>query len=419
MELNLKLKFEPSLEKEFLDQFVDLYIIRAGLILAAVLLCLFGCFDFYLFSKSYPETLTIRFLIILPVLVATFLFSFAKFFKKRYALFSFVAAIVFTYGVLAMMYISDTDEYGHYNFVAAVPLIIMWIPLFSFLRFFQTLLLIGAILFGYIFVFLISLDSSIALSDNPDLPILLNNSLIVFAASTLGLIGCFFYEKLNRKDFILLRTLDAEKKRSDELLHSILPIPIADRLKEAPSVIADRFDSVSVLFADIEGFTKLSLKLTAEELVNFLNKIFSRFDKLVQKHGLEKIKTIGDAYMVAGGLPSPDPNYLTSIADLALDMVEYLKNNEELKSQGVNLRIGIHCGPVVAGVIGLSKFSYDLWGDTVNTSSRMESTGIVGRINVSESVKLLLENDYNFENRDLIDVKGKGKMQTYFLIGKK
>jgi len=213
--------------------------------------------------------------------------------------------------------------------------------------------------------------------------------------------------------------LRAEQEKSERLLLNILPEMIADRLKQGQINIADGFAEVTVLFADIVGFTKISSRTSPAELVELLNKIFSAFDCLSEKYGLEKIKTIGDNYMVAGGLPLPCKNHAESIAEMAIEMQqEILKFSDEC-GEPLNIRIGINTGPVVAGVIGTKKFIYDLWGDAVNTASRMESQGLPGKIQVSSSTYKLLCDKYLLEKRGKINVKGKGAMITYFLIGKK
>ena len=213
--------------------------------------------------------------------------------------------------------------------------------------------------------------------------------------------------------------LERERQKSENLLLNILPRPIAQRLKEDQSVIADYFDSTTVLFTDIVSFTKLSENLTPSELVQFLNKIFTSFDNLVENYQLEKIKTVGDAYMVAGGFPEPRGDHVEAVADLALEMRESLSKFHTEKNQTVCMRTGIHTGPAVAGVIGTKKFIYDVWGDTVNTASRMESHSIDGQIQVSQATYKVLKDKYILAKRGMVEIKGKGKMMTYFLQGKK
>lgn len=209
--------------------------------------------------------------------------------------------------------------------------------------------------------------------------------------------------------------LKYQKEQTERLLLNILPKPIAERLQEKPQIIADSFSEVTVLFADLVGFTDFSAQKSPTELVEFLNLIFSKFDLLSQQHGLEKIKTIGDAYMVVGGLPTYRADHAEAIARMALDMQASLDSVNHNLGQSFCLRIGINIGPVVAGVIGLTKFIYDLWGDTVNVASRMESSGIPGEIQVTEVVYERLKDKFTFKKRGDIPIKGKGKMTTYFL----
>ncbi|ERT05379.1 sensory box protein [Lyngbya aestuarii BL J] len=211
--------------------------------------------------------------------------------------------------------------------------------------------------------------------------------------------------------------LQSQKEQTEKLLLNILPQPIAERLQKKSGIIADYFQDVSVLFADLVGFTDFSSEATPAQILEILNSIFSHFDQLSQHYGLEKIKTIGDAYMVVGGLPLYHPDHLKAIAKMALDMQTNLTLFNQQTGNNFLLRIGIHAGPVVAGVIGLSKFSYDLWGDTVNVASRMESNGVSGQIQVTSEVYERLKEQFVFALRGSIPIKGKGEMTTYFLIG--
>ncbi|MCT7965235.1 response regulator [Laspinema sp. D1] len=213
--------------------------------------------------------------------------------------------------------------------------------------------------------------------------------------------------------------LKFQQDQTEALLLNILPQPIATRLQKGESPIADHFEEVSVIFADLVGFTEFAANRTPKKLLELLNKIFSRFDKLAKQHNLEKIKTIGDAYMVVGGLPVPCADAIFEVAQMALDMQGELAQLNQHTGQTFELRIGIHIGPAIAGVIGMSKFIYDLWGDTVNTASRMESSGLPGKIQVTEAVYERLKDRFEFEQRGLISVKGKGEMLTYWLSGKR
>lgn len=228
-------------------------------------------------------------------------------------------------------------------------------------------------------------------------------------------LSVYLYERLKQNEFYTRRELEIAREKSEQLLLNVLPESIAERLKQETSTIADCFNEVSVLFADIVGFTELSSRVSAAELVQLLNEIFSMFDQLAEKHGVEKIKTIGDAYMVVSGLPTPRKDHAFAIADMALDMQKTLADFNQKNGKSFRIRIGISAGPAVAGVIGLKKFTYDLWGDTVNTASRMESHGIAGYIQVCEAFYQSSKDKYLFEERGAILVKGKGEMTTYLL----
>ena len=204
---------------------------------------------------------------------------------------------------------------------------------------------------------------------------------------------------------------------NERLLLNILPEPVAARLRGGAQLIADRFDDVTLLFADIVEFTRLSATMSPSELVTILNEIFTVFDELVDRYGLEKVKTIGDAYMMVGGLTDGVPDHTARIAGMALQLADRMGSIGSARQHRIMLRIGIHRGPVVAGVIGTKRFIYDLWGDTVNLASRMESLGVPGRIQVTHAVRECLAEEFTFEPRGLIEVKGKGPMPTWFLTG--
>ena len=221
------------------------------------------------------------------------------------------------------------------------------------------------------------------------------------------------------KEIKYQKQIKIEQEKSDKLLLNILPESIAERLKNGESLIADDFEDSTVLFADLAGFTKLSSTISATDVVMQLNSIFSLFDGLLIKYSLEKIKTIGDCYMLVGGLPKPDKNHADSVARMALEMLATIEQINTKTNQSLKVRIGINSGPVAAGVIGREKFIYDLWGDTVNVASRMETFGSNSKIHVSSNTYLQLKDYYNFTKRDKINIPGKGTMQTYFLNSRK
>jgi class 3 adenylate cyclase len=214
--------------------------------------------------------------------------------------------------------------------------------------------------------------------------------------------------------------MEAQYDRSEALLSNMLPASIAERLKEpGRGVIADKYDDASVLFADIVGFTERASSSAPADLVRFLDRLYSAFDALVDKHGLEKIKVSGDSYMVVSGVPRPRPDHAQALADFALDMANVAAGLKDPHDDAVPLRVGMACGPVVAGVVGSRRFFYDVWGDAVNVASRMESTDSVGRIQVPEAMHARLKDDFVLQERGSIDVKGKGPMRTWYLIGRK
>ena len=241
-------------------------------------------------------------------------------------------------------------------------------------------------------------------------------ALILGLANCGGMLICYQMDISARREFTAMRLLDEERERSERLLLNILPAPIAERLKASGDSIAEHSDGVTVLFADIVGFTPLSANKTPQALVELLNRIFSEFDALADMHGLEKIKTIGDAYMAVAGLPNPWPDHAPRAARMALAMLDVTARIAAETGEQLALRIGLDSGPVVAGVIGRRKFTYDLWGDTVNTASRMESHGVPGAIHCTETTGMLLQGAFQLQARGSMVIKGKGEMNTFLLL---
>ena len=243
-----------------------------------------------------------------------------------------------------------------------------------------------------------------------------------FFVANIGAVSAIAFVLLRR--FILekdqaQKLLRVEQERSERLLLNVLPKEIAATLKAGEGTIADHYDCASVMFADLEGFTPLSAEMAPVEMVELLNEIYSHFDALVEKHDLEKIRTIGDNYMVASGVPRRRPDHAQVLARLALDMCAYLSTLPPRNGRRISFRMGINSGPVIAGVIGRKKFAYDLWGDTVNTASRMESHGVGGKIQVTRDTYELIKDEFICEPRGTMTVKGKGELETWFLVGPK
>lgn len=213
--------------------------------------------------------------------------------------------------------------------------------------------------------------------------------------------------------------LEFEKEKSERLLLNILPVAIAERLKQGNHTIAERFESVTVLFADLIGFTSFANRTDPEDLVALLNDLFSRFDHIADVHGLEKIKTIGDSYLVVGGLPEPRPDHAVAVAEMGLEMITALGEMNQAHGTDLSLRIGLNTGPVVAGVIGRKKFTYDLWGAAVNLASRMQSSGLPNRVHLPADTYELLKNNFHLTERGMVECKGVGPIRTYLLDGKK
>jgi adenylate cyclase len=270
---------------------------------------------------------------------------------------------------------------------------------------------------AFLVVFLLTGLAGEALFSDADLPVWFTSTMLALnvigtASVAFTLLATFAHQRN-----AALTALRAEQEKSEALLLNILPRPIAERLKAAPDTIADDFAAASILFADVVGFTPLSQRLPPAELVGVLDRLFSQFDVLVERHGLEKIKTIGDCYMAASGVPDPGPDHARKAALLALEMRDVLATSGVAGQPGLELRIGINSGPVVAGVIGTKRFLYDLWGDAVNTASRMESHGTPGEIQITGATYELLKDEFVCRRRGTILVKGKGMMETWYLVG--
>lgn len=261
-----------------------------------------------------------------------------------------------------------------------------------------------------LFVVLVALSPFLGTRETNALPLWLVTLLFVLNISTVSSIV-----------FILLATfvhqLGRERARSEGLLLNVLPKTIADRLKQRPGVIADAYEEATILFADVVNSTPLTRDLSPREMVSLLDEYVAHFDQLALRHGLEKIRTIGDNWMGVAGVPQPHDDHARRAARMALDMLDYVRKRQRSNARCLEFRIGLNSGPVVGGVIGRSKFVFDIWGDPVNVASRMESTGVPGRIQIGPDTRALLDNEFVLEPRGAVEVKGRGPMETWFLVG--
>jgi guanylate cyclase len=270
---------------------------------------------------------------------------------------------------------------------------------------------------AFVLVFVFTGVAGEVLFRDADLPVWFTSTMLVLNVIGAGSVAFTLLASFAHQRDTALTALRVEQEKSERLLTNILPSSIAERLKAAGETIADHFGSASILFADVVGFTALAQRLAPDEVVGILDELFSHFDMLVERHGLEKIKTIGDAYMAAAGVPDPSRDHARRTALLALDMREAVATSAVAVRFGLELRIGINSGPVVAGVIGSKRFLYDLWGDAVNTASRMQSQSTPGEIQITRATYELLKDEFVCRPRGTILVKGKGEMETWYLVG--
>jgi class 3 adenylate cyclase len=410
---------DAALEAEFAREHFDLDVRRFtqfSLALATIGFLAFGLQDAFLLPELHGQAWAIRYGLFGPIGAAVFAFTFAR----AYARFHAPAMVLFGLSLNAVVLwigaIAPPAGFFIYNgyavlFVTLGPFIARMNVMTQLVYTALTLFLFAAIS-----KFVSHPETAIAISTGATL-------------AAMGLIGALVARKLEmqaRQMFLQRKTIrkqlveiDLERAKSEALLLNILPVTVAARLKADGGAIADAFADVTVLFADIVGFTRMAERLTPVEVVRRLSELFSAFDDLAEELGVEKIKTIGDAYMAASGLSLDAARGAHAMAEMALGMLRRVDEFSGRYADPINVRIGLNSGPVVAGVIGKKKFIYDIWGDAVNTASRMESHGTPGRVHVSRETRQRLESEYVFEARGDIEVKGKGVMQTHYLIRRK
>ena len=344
--------------------------------------------------------------VLLALMVTTYLVTYSQAFIERHQALMLVIACVISVGDIRLASSNSTEG------LVASGFFLLAVQVFAVYGVFR-LRFPAATAAGWItmalYLVLLSLGGYLPATSLP------RHGLALLAANLTGMLVCYQMDLAVRQAFVALREAAHERARSDRLLLNILPESIAERLKGSPDSIADHSAEVTVLFADLVGFTKLSASKSPQDLVRLLDRIFTEFDALAERHGLEKIKTIGDAYMAAAGLPTPRADHAAAAAHMARDMLTVVAQVAAETGEVLAVRIGMNSGPVVAGVIGRKKFIYDLWGDTVNTASRMESHGIPGTIQCTQATADLLRPGFALQSRGAVQVDGKGEMQTWLL----
>jgi class 3 adenylate cyclase len=413
------LRFKPALEQLFLTDYAQrtLLVGRIACVMGTALYAIFGFLDPWVFPQSLKQTWFIRFGVIEPIMISITLFSFTPYFARHMQIALMALAITASSGVYAQLIAAYPIEPGFTAYCSGLLLITLWAYTIARLRFVYASLTGWLITVGYILTACIDQSVLSQGANGVQVAQFMNNVFMLLSSNIIGMIAGYKLEYHIRRDFLTQHDLADAQARTEQLLVNMLPVPIAKRLLEGNGHLVDRCESVSVLFADVVGFTQLAKRYTPERLVQLLESLFGRFDALVHRHGLEKIKTIGDCYMVAGGLLFPQPNHANTTIELAQDMLKVMADINRDYDENLELRIGVSTGPVVAGVIGQLRFTYDLWGDTANTASRMESHGVPGRIQISEWTRTLLGETYEYESRGPIFVKGQGGMQVYLIKG--
>lgn len=383
--------------------------VRVAIVIAALLYAVFAILDFIVIPDGRWKALALRFGLVVPVLVLGYFATYHNYFKKNVQY--LVIVIVYVAGLGIAMIAYTYQEIRSELHLTGTLLPIFWAFIYSGLRFKNALIVSLLLVVTYDVIFFGLSGFSIET--------LVSYNFFLLTCLIIGVLGGYTIESYFRRDFVNQQVIKDEKQKNEQLLLNILPKNIADELKTQPGTIAKDYDQITVLFADLVGFSAWSLKNTAHDIVRLLNEIFSIFDSLTDKYNLEKIKTIGDAYMVTNNLRDIDHSNVESVAHFATDILRVVRSYNQRNNQNVRLRIGIHTGPAVAGVIGVKKFVYDVWGSTVNVASRMEATCPVDQIQVSVATYELLKHKFVFEDRGKIELKGHGDLQAYLLKGEK
>jgi adenylate cyclase len=390
---------------------------RLALVLGLVVYSIFGILDIYAVPISRDAVWTIRFAIVAPIIILALFASYHRRFEKYIQPFTCAVVIVSGLGIVAMISIAREVEFGNRFYFTGLILVSMWAYGLTRLRFGYAVLANIVIMIGYEYA---TIQLKQLMSTETGILIFTTYNFFFIGANVVGMFTSYYLERYTRRDFLQKYTIEAQRDRADKLLYNVLPENIAERLKQSGDTIADEYSSASVLFADIVNFTPISSRFGPLEVVEMLNELFSSFDELVDKYGVEKIQVAGDGYMVAAGVPRPRPDHARVIALLALDMLECVKTGNFLGGKHpIEIRIGLNTGSLIAGVIGRKKYFYALWGDMVNTASRMESHGESGKIQITREMYEVLQDEFECEYIGEVDLKGKGKTEAWHLLGRK
>jgi len=414
-----KLRFPSEVEAQFREDYHanTVSTTRLALVLGLILYSLFGILDIYAIPISKDIVWIIRYGIVAPVILLTLVASYSAMFQKYTQALMCLVVAVSGLGIVAMISITREAEFGNRFYFTGLILISMWGYSLSRLRFWYAVLANLMIMIGYEFG---SIVVKQLLESETGIVIFTMHNFFFLGANVIGMFGSYYLERYTRRDFLQKYTIQAQRDQADRLLYNILPERIAEKLKLSGETIAEEFNSTTVLFADIVNFTPISARFGPREVVDMLNEVFSHFDELVDKYGVEKIQVAGDAYMVAAGIPTFRADHATVLAQLALDMLKYVKEEEFLGGKHpIEIRIGLNSGSLIGGVIGRKKYFYALWGDMVNIASRMQSHGDVGKIQITRDTYELVKDKFECEYIGEIAVKGKGNMEAWHLIARK
>lgn len=414
-----KLRFPEEVEEEFLEDYHlnTVSTTRLALFLGLILFSLFGILDLYAVPISKNIVWFIRYAIVAPIIIFVIIVSYIDFFQKHVQLLMGIVVAISGLGIVAMISITREAEFGNRFYFTGLILVSMWGYSLSRLRFWYAIIANLLIMAGYEFA---SIAMKHLLDTETGIVIFTMHNFFFVGGNIIGMFASYALERYTRRDFIQKYTIQAQRDQADKLLYNVLPERIAEQLKHGTETIAEEFSSATVLFADIVNFTPISARYAPHEVVDMLDELFSNFDELVDKYAVEKIQVAGDGYMVAAGVPTPRPDHATVLAQLALDMLDCVKHEKFLDGKHpIEIRIGLNSGSLLGGVIGRKKYFYALWGDTVNTASRMESHGFRGKIQITRATYEFVKDEFECEYVGVIPVKGKGEMDVWHLIARK